>query len=289
MDFIMNAMRRIGLLASVLIVCHCNAQVQGTTFAEATQMKKGKLVCRFSETPGYITAGDKGTAKGMLPEIMTSYAAYLKRNHNIDVSFVYEPFKKDTPITEIFENVNNSGDGVFGLVFVFITEERKKTLNFSSTIFESPSFLLTSSSAPELTSTKDVKEKLQGYTAYANQGNYFEDRFKELKVKNLPDLKIEYFKTYGVSNIGETIAKDKAMLYVDISGLLYAMDKKLPFKSHKVLQLSTPMGITLSKQNSWKDSFNKFLQSGFLKGNEFKKIVVDNLGHPTLNLLKIQN
>jgi Ca2+-binding EF-hand superfamily protein len=55
------------------------------------------------------------------------------------------------------------------------------------------------------------------------------------------------------------------------------------------LQLSTPMGITLSKQSSWKDSFNKFLQSGFLKSNEFKKIVADNLGHPTLNLLKIQN
>jgi hypothetical protein len=287
----MNAIKRVilFLVASIAIAFHCQGQVQGTSFTEASQTKKGKLVCRYSETPGYITAADKGTAKGMLPEIMTFYAAYLKKNNNINVSLVYEPFKKDTPITEIFENVNNSSDGVFGLVFVFITEERKKTLNFSSTIFESPSFLLTSNRAPELASPNDVKEKLQGYTAYANQGNYFEDKLRELKSKTLPDLKVEYFKTYGVSNISETIAKDKAMLYVDISGLLYAMDKKLPFKSHKVLQFSTPMGITLSKQNTWKDSFNKFLQSGFLKSNEFKKIVADNLGYPTLNLLKIQN
>jgi hypothetical protein len=264
-----------------------NAQTAGTSFAEANQTKKAKIICSYSETPGYIT-GDKGAAKGVLPEIMNSYAAYLKKNNNIDITLSYQPFKKDTPITQIFETVNNAGDGVFGLVFVFITDERKKTLNFSEPIFESPSFLITSNKVPDIASAKEVSDKLKGFTAYANQGNYFEDRFRELKSKSLPDLKIDYFKSYGVSNISETISKDKAMLYVDISGLLYVMDKKLPFKNHKVLQLSTPMGITLSKQNSWKDSFNKFLQDGFLKSSEFKKIIADNLGHPTLNLLKLQ-
>ncbi len=93
----------------------------------------------------------------------------------------------------------------------------------------------------------------------------------------LPDLKIEYFKSYNALNISETIAKDKSMLYVDISGFLYAMKQKTPFKNHKVLQLSTPMGILLSKQSSWEDSFNRFLQSGFVKSTEFKKIIADNL------------
>jgi hypothetical protein len=219
---------------------------------------------------------------------MNSYAAYLKKNHSIEVSYTFQSFKKDTPISEIFDKVTNSQDGVFGLVFIFITDERKKTMNMSSTIFESPSFLLTSSSVPDITSMDEVQTKLKDFTAYANQGNFFEDRFKELKAKSLPDLKIAYFKSYNVSNISETISKDKTMLYVDISGFLHASKSRLPFKSHKVLQLSTPMGILFSKKSTWDDSFNKFLQSGFVKSSEFRKIVADNLGLHTFNLLKIK-
>lgn len=267
----------------------CFAQFGGTSFNEATRTKKAKLVCLYSETPGYITTAEPGKTVGMLPEIMNFYGAYLKKNNGMDVAFDFQPFKKDTPIASIFEIVNNSKDGVFGLVFIFITEERKKTLNFSNPIFESPSFLLTSGTAPDVNSMKEAGEKLKGYTAYVNQGNYYEDRLKELRVKAIPDLKIDYFKTYGVSNISETVVKDKTMLYVDISGLLYAMEKKLAFKNHKALQLSTPMGIILSRQSTWNASFNKFLKSGFLESTEFKKIIADNLGYRTLNLLKLKN
>jgi hypothetical protein len=284
----MHLKKILSLYTFVFVTSSLLAQAQhaGTSLAEAMQTKKAKLVCLYSVTPGYIVTADKGT-KGMLPEIMTSFAAYVKKNHAIDVTYDYQSFKKDTPITEIFESINKSGDGVFGLVFVFITDERKKTLTFSEPIFQSPSFLLTANSVPDIPSQNDIASRLKGFTAYVNQGNFFEDKLKDLKSKSLPDLKIGYFKTYGVTNISETIAKDKAMLYVDISGLLYAIDKKLPFKNHKILQFTTPMGMTLSAQNSWKDVFNKFLTSGYLKSSEFKKNVSNNLGFPTLNLLKI--
>lgn len=277
------------LLFSLMATTNLLAQYSGTSFAEANQTKKANLVCVYSETPGYITSSDKDIPVGMLPEIMKSYAAYLKKNNGIDVTYSFQPFKKDTPINEIFDKVTTSKDGVFGLVFIFITEERKRTMNMSSSIFESPSFLLTSNTVPDIKSNSDVSSTLKGFTAYVNQGNFFEDRFKELKAKSLPDLKIAYFKSYNVSNISETLAKDKAMLYVDISGFLHASKNRLPFKSHKLLQLSTPMGIIFSKQSTWDDSFNKFLQSGFVKSTEFKKIVADNLGHHTFSLLKLQN
>lgn len=265
------------------------AQYAGTSFAEANQTKKANLVCVYSETPGYITSGEKKEPVGMLPEVMKSYASYLKKNYGIEVVYSFQAFKKDAPISEIFEKVTASKDGVFGLVFIFITAERKKTMNMSSTIFESPSFLLTSNTVPDVKSMEEVSARLKGFTAYVNQGNFFEDQFKELKAKSLPDLKIAYFKSYNVSNISETLAKDKAMLYVDISGFLHASKSRLPFKSHKLLQLSTPMGIIFSKQSTWDDSFNRFLQSGFVKSNEFKKIVADNLGPHTFDLLKLQN
>ena len=277
------------LFISVGTIIKSYAQFTGTTFAEATQTKKANLVCVYSETPGYITSSaTKGKPVGMLPEIMTSYAAYLKKNNNIDVTYSFQAFKKDTPITEIFDKVNSSEDGVFGLVFIFITDERKKTMNMSSTIFESPSFLLTSNTVPDIATMVEVPTKLKGFTAYVNQGNFFEDRFKELKSKSLPDMNIAYFKSYNANNISETIAKDKAMLYVDISGFLAASKSRLPFKSHKVLQLSTPMGIIFSKKSTWDDSFNKFLQSGFVRTTEFRKIVGDNLGLHVFNLLKIK-
>jgi len=275
------------ILFAWLMSNHAFAQYKGTSFAEATKTKKASIVCLFSETPGYIISDDKGGAKGMLPEMMNSFASYIKKNNDIDITYSYQPFKKNTAIGEIFKIVDAAQDGVFGLVFVFITDERKKTLTFSDAIFQSPSFLLTSNKVTEVVSEKEAPEKLKGFTAYANEGNFYEDKFKELKSKMLPDLKIEHFKTYGVANIGETIAKDKAMLYVDISGFLYAVDHKLPFRNHKVLQFTTPMGIQLSEQNTWKDAFNKFLASGYLKSGEFKKTVANNLGYPTLNLLRI--
>lgn len=263
------------------------AQFTGTTYDQALKTKKATLVCLYSETPGYITSVEGKMPKGVLPEIMNSFAKHQKATNNIDVALDYQSFKKDTPITEIFSSVTNSKDGVFGLVFIFMTEERKRTLNFSATIFESPSFLLTKSSGPEIASKKEASEKLKGYTAFANQGNYYNDKFTEMKSTLLPDLKIEFFKSYNPTNITETISKDNAMLYVDISGLLYAMEKKVPFKNHKQLQIATPSGIILSKNNSWEKSFNQFLQSGFLKSNDFKKIIADNLGYRTLNLLKL--
>ncbi len=276
------------IVASVflLVITNCYGQLAGTSFNEASKTKKAKIVCTYSETPGYITSAKDGPV-GVLPEMMAAFAAHIKKNNDIDITYDYQPFRKDAPIAEIFDNVSRAGDGVFGLVFVFITEDRKKLLNLSAPVFESPSFLLTSNKAPDIGSQSEVKDKLKGYTGFVNKGNYFEDRLKDLRSKSLPDLKIDYFKGYTVDNISETISKDKALLYVDISGLLYAMEKKLPFKSHKLLQLSTPMGIILSKQNTWETAFNKFLQSGFLKSTEFKKIIADNLGYRTLNLLKL--
>ncbi|MFZ6013163.1 MAG: substrate-binding periplasmic protein [Bacteroidota bacterium] len=262
------------------------AQSAGTSFSEAQKTKKAKLICLYSETPGYIEPAAEG-AKGMLPAIMTSFAAYVRKNQGIDVTCVYESFKINTPIPEIFNIVNSSGDGVFGLVFVFITDERRKQVMFSDPIFQSPSFLITSNTVPEIKSVGEASQKLKGFTAYVNQGNFYEVKFRALKNSSLPDLKIEYFKSYHVANIAETVAKPNAMMYVDVSGFLYALEKKLPFKSHKVLQFTTPMGVTLSKANTWKDEFNKFLQSGYLKSGEFKKVVADNLGHLTLDLLKI--
>src|SRR5512140_3822031 len=114
---------------SVSTIIKSNAQFTGTSFAEASKTKKATLVCVYSETPGYITSSSKGNPVGMLPEIMNSYAAHLKKNNDIDVTYSYQAFKKYTPIAEIFDKVNNSQDGVFGLVFIFITEERKKTMN----------------------------------------------------------------------------------------------------------------------------------------------------------------
>jgi hypothetical protein len=284
----LKALLFVFIFINVTAIIKSYSQFSGTSFAEASQTKKANLVCVYSETPGYITSSDKGSPVGMLPEIMKSYSASLKKNDGIEVTYSFQPFKKDTPINEIFDKVTASKDGVFGLVFIFITEERKRTMNMSSTIFESPSFLLTSNTVPDIASMNEVSTKLKGFTAYVNQGNFFEDRFKELKTKSLPDMKISYFSSYNANNISETIAKDKAMLYVDISGFLQASKSRLPFKSHKVLQLSTPMGIILSKKNTWNDSFNKFLQSGFTKSSEFRKIVADNLGLHVFNLLKIK-
>jgi ABC-type amino acid transport substrate-binding protein len=262
------------------------AQFSGTSFSEAQQTKKASIVCLYSQTPGYIENANQ-KIQGLLPEIMNAFAAYIKKKHNINVSYKYESFKNNTPLQDIFHSINTSNDGVVGLIFIFITEERKKTLNFSSTIFESPSFLITSNNVPDITSEKEIGEKLKGFTAYVNKGNLYEDRFKDLKAKHLPDLKIDYLKTYGASNTTEVLNKDKSMQYVDISGLLYLMDNKSPMKNHKLLQFSIPMGITFSPKNSWTAEFNKFLTEGFLKSSEFKKMVADNLGLPTMRMLKI--
>lgn len=258
-----------------------------TSFAEANRTKKAQFTCLFTETPGYIETRKDGKVAGMLPEIMSAFSAHLKMKFGIDAIVRYQALAKDTPINDIFSQVHKGEDGLFGMVFVFITEERKKLYSFSDPIFMSPSFLLTSTSTQEVTGQGDLASRLKGFTAYVNKGNYYEAKFLDLKAKSVPDLKIGYYDTYSAKNIAETLAKDKAMTYVDISGFLYAMENKIAFRNHKALQFTTPMGITLSKRSTWKEEFNNFLQSGFLKSTEFKKIITDNLGYPTLKLLGI--
>ncbi|MEO7990070.1 MAG: ABC transporter substrate-binding protein [Chryseolinea sp.] len=279
--------RSLCLLVFTIMSFISKAQLASTAYEQALKTKKAMLICMYSETPGYITSVEGKSPVGVLPEIMNAFVKHQKTTNNIDIALDYQPFKKNTSITEIFSAVTQSKDGVFGLVFIFMTEERKRTLHFSSPIFESPSFLLTKSNVPTINSKKEATEKWKDFTAYANQGNYYHDKFTELKATALPDLKIEFFKSYTPNNITETIVKDKAMVYVDISGLLYAMEKNVPFKNHKALQIATPSGIILSKNNSWQKPFNQFLESGFLKSPEFKKIIADNLGLPTLSFLKL--
>jgi hypothetical protein len=264
-----------------------HAQFSGTSFADAQKSKKAALVCLYSLTPGYIERGNDGVAKGLLPEIMKAFASYEKKKNSIEISYQYEPVKNNTPMNEIFKAVHTSDDGVIGLIFVFITEDRKKNYNFSSTIFESPSFLITPSNVADITSEEDARTKLKGFTAYVNKGNFYEDRFKDLKSKYVPDLKIEYLKTYSATNSVDVLGKEKSAQYVDISGLLYLLDNKIAMKNQKALQFSIPMGITFSAKSSWITEFNTFLADGFLKGSDFKKIVADNLGVATMRMLKL--
>lgn len=262
------------------------AQLSGTSLTEATRTNKATLTCPYSESPGYIMSISKSAPQGLLPDIMAAFATYMKDKYGMDIQYTYQSVKPNTPLAQTLQNITTAGDGVFGLIFIFMTEERRKTLTFSSPIFNSPSFLLTSNSTPVITSVEEAATILKGHTAYTNQGNLYDSKFKELK-KSVPGLGIEYWQSYGTTNISPTLLKDKTLLYVDITGMLYATKNRLLFKNQKFFQFTMPMGIIFPQSTTWKKPFDEFLASGFLKSSQFKKIVANNLGYPTLQFLQL--
>jgi ABC-type amino acid transport substrate-binding protein len=260
------------------------AQLAGTTFAEAQASKKANWVFTYADTPGFASKQPNGNIEGLVVDIMTKFAEYVEKEEGIKVKFEFKA-KNPDDFKLFLGEVKSSKGGVFGLANVTITETRKKEYNFSPAYIKNISMICTHKDVNTLESMKDISKDFAGMKAVVGTGTTNEQVLKEIKAKHFPSLQIQTYSSIGESV--EAVIKDKkSFTSVDFVYYLAAVKQNQPIKRHPAGDQSTEeFGVVMPLSNDWSPLLAKFFNSGFIGGNDYRRIVSTHLGSNAVRLL----
>ena len=249
----------------------------GNSWKEVKQSGKGNVNIIYYQTPGLIERNANGTMKGMCADVIEDFKKYIKTTHNKDVTFKY--IKKADAWTSFLQNVKTSGNGVLGVGNATITEERKKTYEFTPSFINNPMMFLTHKNAPSIKTLEDMSTTLNGYTARIVAGSTHLNYINSIKKKHYPELKVTYGKS-GLSIINEIIKDDKLFTIVDFTEYFYAVKQKLPIKRHSLSVSDTveKLAMIMPKGSDWAPLWNEFLTQKYKKSLRYREILSKNLG-----------
>ncbi len=258
------------------------SQISGTTFAEASATKTGKIVFVYNEVSGFTEKKSDG-AEGFLVDLMIEFERYVLKEKGINLTHEFHYTGNDFP--QFMNQVRISSGGVFGLGNVSIKEERKKDFSFSPPFLGNISLLVTNGNVPLLESVQEIPTKLAGMKAYSIRATTNEERVKRIKEQYLPSLEIEYFSSTNII-IDQLLKDDSAFAIIDLNFYLEALKKRLAIKRHPVAdEQDVPFGIIMPKNSDWTPILESFFSSGFIESPRYGEIVSKNLGSGALRLL----
>ncbi len=270
------------------LVCFFNtstfAQLKGDTYASAKESKRATWILTYSDSPGL--ASMNGTKpEGLCYDLMTEFAKYVKDKKGIVVTFEY---KTDDPndFPKFLSVVKASKGGVFGLSNTTITEERKKSYNFSPPFLRNVSMILTNNSVPELTDIKNISTAFAQMKAVIVKGSTNEARILDIKKKYYPNMIIEYTPSFAKS-IEAIATNPKIFTSADFTYYLKGLQSGKTIKRHAVGdEDGEEFGIIMPISNDWNPLLTEFMNSGFINSVQFNKIITNHLGQSVLKFTK---
>lgn len=255
-------------------------QLKGDTYASAKSSKSANLVLTHSNAPGFAAKDASGTS-GITFDIMERFKAYVKEQKGISITYSYETKDPDN-FTQFLDEVKKASGGVFGLSNTTITAARKSAYNFSPPYITNIGMILSHNSVPTLSNISEVSTKFAGMTAVTVKNSTNEKRILDIKKKYYPDLKIQYVNSF--SEAMDIILNDpKKFSNLDFTYYFEAVQARKAVKRHPGGDDKTEQfGIIMPKSNDWSPLLAKFMNSGFVGGMDYKKIVADNLGQSAM-------
>lgn len=271
-----------GLLAIFCIPAF--GQFSGDTYATAKAKGTATWVLTYAEAPGFASKKD-GKMTGITVDLMDRFKKYVEEKSGIEVTVQY---KANDPqnFTRFLQDVQGSKGGVFGLSNTTITSARRKTFNFSPAYITNIGMVITHNSVGTVKNKAEFASKFAGLTAITVKNSTNEQKILSLKANYLPDMKIEYVKSFTEAlNI---VAKDPSKFTdLDFTYYLSAVQTKLPVKRHPGGDETTEQfGIIMPRSNDWSPLLNDFMKTEFLNSVEYKKIISDNLGAHAMKYLE---
>ncbi|MEM8566504.1 MAG: transporter substrate-binding domain-containing protein [Bacteroidota bacterium] len=256
------------------------AQLKGDSYASAKVSKSANLVLIHSNAPGFAAKNGAQTT-GITFDIMERFKAYVKETKGITIIYTVKTKDADN-FTQFLDEVKQSSGGVFGLSNTTITAARKKVYNFSPPYITNIGMVLTHSSVPTLSSISEVSSKFAGMTAVTVKNSTNEKRILDIKKNHFPDLQIQYVNSF--SEAMDIITNDpKKFSNLDFTYYFEAVQDRKPIKRHPGGDDKTEQfGIIMPKSNDWAPLLGEFMNSGFVGGMDYKKIVADNLGQSAM-------
>jgi ABC-type amino acid transport substrate-binding protein len=273
------------LFLSLISSLVANAQLTGTTFAEAQKSKTATWTFTYTETPSFASKQPNGSIQGLAVEVMKKFAEYVQQSEGIKVSYEFKA-KDPSDFKGFLEEVKMSSGGVFGLGNVTITEARKKEYNFSPAFIKNISLLCTHKDVPTLESLDKAATAFANFKGIAVAGSTNEKAVLNLKAKYIPTAVIQ--KVESNQEAVDAIMKDKkAFTNTDFTFYLNAQRQGLPIKRHPAGdESSEEFGIIMPKSNDWAPLMNKFLNAQFLKSEDYKKMLFNSIGTNGVKLME---
>ncbi|MEM7107517.1 MAG: transporter substrate-binding domain-containing protein [Bacteroidota bacterium] len=256
------------------------AQLKGDTYASAKASKSATLVLTHSNAPGF--AAQKGTVTtGITFDIMERFKTYVQDTKGISITYTLQTKNADN-FTQFLDEVKNSSGGVFGLSNTTITTARKRVYNFSPPYITNIGMIVTHNSVPTLSNMSEVSSKFAGMTAVTVKNSTNEKRILDIKKTHYPNLKIQYVNSF--SEAMDMITKDPTKFSnLDFTYYFEAVQARKPVKRHPGGDDKTEQfGIIMPKSNDWSPLLAEFMNSGFVGGTDYKKIVANNLGQSAM-------
>lgn len=273
-------------LALFLFSHICYSQnLQGTTYAQAMEARKGTLVYTYVTTPGFAEQNTSGTLEGLSVEIMDAFRAWVKDEKGILLESSVQTRGNASVFPNFMRNINQAQGGVFGLGNITITPERKQSYRMSSSILPNVSVMITNNRVPTLQSMSELSETFAGFTCYVVKGTTNAKRMRGLADQYYPGLKIVEVETSEESL--QLVAGDaKSFTNLDFTYYIAIFKRGLPIKRHPAGDSSDEqLGIIMPKSNDWAPLLDEFLASGFLESGEYRSILTKHLHRDILAIL----
>lgn len=271
----------ISLMASVNLF----AQLSGTTYAEAKKSKTATWTFSYTETPSFASKQPNGQIQGLAVDVMKKFAEFVQQTEGIKVTYEFKG-KDPSDFKGFLDEVKAGSGGVFGLGNITITEARKRDYNFSPAFIKNISLLCTHKDVPTLESLDKAATAFANFKGIAVAGSTNEKAVLNLKAKYIPSAVIQ--KVESNQEAVDAILKDKkAFTNTDFTFYLNAQRQGLPIKRHPAGdESSEEFGIIMPKSNDWTPLMNKFMSAQFLKSDDYKKTLFNNIGANGVKLME---
>jgi putative glutamine transport system substrate-binding protein len=261
------------------------AQLKGDSYNSAKANGTANITYTYVNSAGFSYKNSNGEVQGICVDIMNEFAKYVEATDKIKVNLRYKQLANHDNFPEYLKQIKNGQGGVFGLGNITITDERKKSYNFSAPFISNITILISHSSVPSLTSLDKIGTTFAGMKAYAESGTTNELQIKEIKSSYFPDLNIQYVNS-SVELLDKIVEDRKSFTNIDFTYYLAVLKQRKPIKRHQVGdQWAEEFGIIMPKSNDWGPKMDEFFNSGFIGGPVYRKIIARHLGENALKML----
>ncbi len=261
------------------------AQLSGDTYAEARNTGKAQWIVTYANAPGFISKDGQGKVSGITVELMEKFKTYVEEKKGINISMTFKSNDPDN-FTQFLSDVKKAKGGVFGLSNTTITNERKRSYNFSPAYITNIGMIVSHKDVPTLNDISEIADKFSGMTAVTVKNSTNAQRLLEIQKKYWTDLKIEYVSSFQDA-LNAVTASNTKFTDIDFTYYLSAIQARKPLKRHPGGDnLTEKFGIIMPKSNDWAPLLKEFMDSGFVGSVEYKKIISQNLGHSALKYLE---
>ena len=277
--------RKVVLLTTMMIlsVTVFSQKYKGDSWAKVKSSGSGTLTVIHIDQYGLIYKDGDGKMKGVCADILSDFTKFIKDKYGKTVMLAYAG---EEPVFANFLNTVQHTPNIIGVTNTTITEERKAIFNFSPPYMLNRLVLLTHSSAPSVTSLREISSKLKGYSAQVIEGSTHVDYVQKIKSEYMPDLKITYDRS-GPTILKNLAANQKLFTVIDMTEFIDAAQKRLPIKRHGVdVGIVEELGFVMSKDSDWDVVFREFLTDDYKNSARYRQIISKNLSSSFLSLVK---